>query len=62
VHTDTLTAKHLQQAPPVKRDVRQPRGHGPIVDYQHIDSAVPVRTLRKLPSARAIARSRLPLE
>jgi excinuclease UvrABC ATPase subunit len=26
VHTDTLTAKHLQQALPVKRDVRQPRG------------------------------------
>jgi excinuclease UvrABC ATPase subunit len=26
VHSDTLTAKHLQQALPVKRDVRQPRG------------------------------------
>jgi excinuclease UvrABC ATPase subunit len=26
VHTDTLTAKHLQQALPIKRDVQQPRG------------------------------------
>jgi excinuclease UvrABC ATPase subunit len=26
VHADTLTAKHLKQALPVKRDVRQPRG------------------------------------